>query len=96
MCNIASFETRSSPGSLAATLAALPSISEIPFPRFLIQDLRELRVLRGELQIVSASRRNKHASRVRSPIREIHAIRGFTLFDWCPLVETGPPWRIRG
>jgi hypothetical protein len=28
------FETRSAPASLAATLAALPSISEIPFPRF--------------------------------------------------------------
>ena len=33
MCLISSFETRSSPDSLAATLAALPSISEIPFPR---------------------------------------------------------------
>ena len=29
------FETRSAPALLAATLAALPSISEIPFPRFL-------------------------------------------------------------
>ena len=35
---IFSFETRSSPDSLAATLAVLPSISEIPFlvPTFLL------------------------------------------------------------
>jgi hypothetical protein len=33
-------ETRSSPDSLAATFAALPSISEIPFPRFLIRTIR--------------------------------------------------------
>jgi len=33
-------ETRSSPGSLAVTFAALPSTSEIPFPRFLIRTIR--------------------------------------------------------
>ena len=52
---ISSIETRSSPDSLAATLAAFPSISEIPFPGFLISKyLRELRVLRGEIEVVSA------------------------------------------
>jgi hypothetical protein len=33
------FETRSPPDSLAATLAAFPSISEPPFPRFLIENI---------------------------------------------------------
>ena len=53
------FETRSSPESLGATLAPLPSISEIPFPRFLLSLLAfPLFYFRSTLRCESLAHRN--------------------------------------